>query len=184
MPDYLRVYRKGACVFFTVVTGKRMRVLTTETTRAALRAAIQTTRQSLPFQINAWVLLPDHLHCVWTLPDNDSDFSARWSMIKRLTSQTMMKHPDGHPGAPPSASQQKRKESGFWQRRFWDHVIRDEKDYCRHIDYLHWNPVKHGLVGQVRQWPYSSFHRHVAGGLYPLDWGRGVDPEDEPDFGE
>lgn len=184
MPDYRRVYRGGSCVFFTVVTGKRERVLTTETARTALRTAIQTTRQRLPFQIDAWVLLPDHLHCIWTLPENDANFSARWSMIKRLTSQAMMNRPNGHPGARPSPSQQRRKESGFWQRRFWDHVIRDQKDFCRHMDYLHWNPVKHGLVDEVRQWPYSSFHRHVTDGLYPLGWGRGIVRGNEPDFGE
>ncbi len=154
--------------FFTVNTRQRLPVLTEAPVRDALREAIRQTRLTAPFEIDAWVLLPDHLHCIWTLPQGDADFSMRWSKIKRYVSQQCGETFDfGNL----SASRTKRHELGLWQRRFWEHQIRDEADFARHADYIHWNPVKHGLVARAVDWPYSTFHRFVYDGVYAPDWG-------------
>ncbi len=179
MSDYRRTRITGGTYFFTVVTEMRRPILTTETVRAALREAIQQARTTLPFQIDAWVLLPDHLHCIWTLPEGDANFSARWAIIKRGVSGCCAEMVN----APQSDSGRKRNERAFWQRRFWEHQIQDDADMARHQDYIHWNPVKHGLVKAVKDWPYSSFHKHVAQGTYPSDWG-GSEVEVNGDFGE
>lgn len=165
MSDYRRAQDAGACYFFTLVTHQRQPLLTQPRLREALRLAIVQVRQRYPFNICAWVLLPDHLHCLWQLPEEVADYGLRWSMIKRLTSQAV-------PSAQGiSLSRRLRRESGLWQRRFWEHRIRDEADYCRHMDYLHWNPMRHGLVERVGDWPWSSYHRLVRDGIYPADWG-------------
>ena len=150
MPNYVRARIPGATYFFTLTTRGRQPVLTHGGVRTSLREAIDATRRRWPFAVDAWVLLPDHLHCLWTLPDTDADFSKRWSTIKRLTTQSV-----GH---------------SIWQPRFWEHVIRDETDFERHFNYIHWNPVKHGHVRAAAQWPYSTFHRFAAQGIYPPDW--------------
>ncbi len=128
------------------------------------------------------MLLPDHLHCIWTLPPNDADFGVRWAMIKRFVTKQCsaeLKRDEWM-----NQSKLKRKESTLWQRRFWEHQIRDERDYERHMDYLHYNPVKHGLVAKVTDWPHSTFHRYVRQGVYKEDWAV-VDSEQEPEgFGE
>lgn len=179
MPNYRRDDTKGGMYFFTVVTHRRQKLLCREMVRQALRAAIKAVRVSHPFTIKAWVLLPDHLHCIWTLPPGDADFSVRWSKIKRCVSrqcglETNRLHRCG----------QQRKESSLWQRRFWEHRIRDEQDYRRHMDYLHYNPVKHGLVAQVGDWPYSTFHRLVRQGIYEPDWAGVVSGQALTDTGE
>jgi putative transposase len=182
MPRYRRLKIEGATYFFTVNTHLRRPILTTEVVREALREGIMQLRQNMPFTIEAWVLLPDHIHTIWTLPPGDANYASRWAIIKREASKrwqsskgpTML-----------SASQQIRQETGFWQRRFWEHQIRDDIDFQRHLDYIHWNPVKHGYARKVADWPYSTFHRFLAQGLYPPDWG-GFDPDgkSETDFGE
>lgn len=144
--------------------------------QTALRHAIIETRKKLPFKIDAWVILPDHMHCIWTMPDNDGDYSKRWSMIKRLSSKQC---PQYH-----MVTHSKRQENGIWQRRFWEHTIRDDNDYERHMDYVHYNPVKHGYVQQVKAWQFSSFHRLVKQGVYDPDWGSDVVIDDAFDFGE
>jgi putative transposase len=169
MPEYRRVKTKGGTYFFTVITNLRQPLLTTECVRQALRQGIQRARQTLPFHIDGWVVLPDHLHSVWTLPLEDGNYAARWAIIKRQVSTLCGKQ--FKEIEIPSESKQRRKESGVWQRRYWEHQIRDDSDYERHMDYLHWNPVKHGYVRQVADWPFSSFHRLVAQGIYPPDWG-------------
>lgn len=136
--------------------------------RDALREAIRQTRLTAPFDIDAWVLLPDHLHCIWTLPQGDANFSMRWSMIKRYVSRQCG---DAFGVKEISSSRARRHESGLWQRRFWEHQIRDDGDFARHVDYIHWNPVKHGLAARAADWPYSTFHRFVRDGAYPSDWG-------------
>ena len=136
--------------------------------REAIKA-IQTTR---PFQIDAWVLLPEHLHCIWTLPEGDDDYSIRWSLIKGQFAKNVK--PLFYNAGQLSSSHLKKREFGIWQRRFWEHMIRDEKDFNRHIDYIHYNPVKHGLVMSVKDWPYSTFHRYVREGIYPNDWGEAM----------
>nr|WP_298116502.1 transposase [uncultured Pseudomonas sp.] len=166
MSNYRRARYAGACYFFTLVTHQRQPVLTQPRLREALRLAIERVRQGHPFSIHGWVLLPDHLHCLWQLPEGDTDYSRRWSMIKRLTSQAMPELSGSI-----SLSRNLRRESGLWQRRFWEHRIRDEQDYRQHLDYLHWNPVRHALVERVADWPWSSYHRLVREGIYPADWG-------------
>jgi putative transposase len=156
-----------------VVTYRRQRFLCDDDVRAALRAAITRVRAHRPFHIDAWVLLPEHLHAIWTLPADDADFSLRWAQIKRLVTRAC--------GARllrsewMGASKSKHRESTLWQRRFWEHQIRDERDYSRHMDYVHYNLLKHGHVLRVADWPYSSFHRLVGEGMYPRDWGAALD---------
>lgn len=170
MPNYRRANVKGGTYFFTVATFRRLPILTEAPVRMALREAIEKTRISHPFQIDAWVLLPDHLHCIWTLPEGDADFSMRWSKIKRHVSQQCC---DTFGSKETSDSRSKRHESGIWQRRFWEHQIRDDNDFERHVDYVHWNPVKHGLAARASDWPYSTFHRFARNGVYSLNWGLG-----------
>jgi len=152
MPDYKRLYIEGGTYFFTLVTARRAPVFAEPGTRLILRTAIQKVRCRHPFEIVGMVILPDHLHALWRLPAGDSDFSIRWRLIK--THMTRY------------AGQGKR----LWQARYGEHAIRDEHDLSHHLDYLHWNPVKHGLVERVQDWPWSSFHRYVAAGVYPVDW--------------
>ena len=131
---------------------------------ATLREAIAKTRQSRPCIIDAFVVLPDHLHAVWTLPPGDADFSTRWRLIKSHFVRALPKRERLGP------VRVARSERGIWQRRFWEHLIRDEADYSRHVEYCYINPVKHGLVTKVRDWPHSSFHRDARAGMVPLDW--------------
>lgn len=157
----------GTSFFFTLITYHRRPILCDEPIRTALRDAIQIVRRSMPFDIDGWVLLPDHMHCVWTLPPDEADFSQRWSQIKRRVSKDC-----GHVyKLRGSDAAERRGEATIWQRRFWEHRIRSDIDMQRHMDYLHYNPVKHGHVEQVSMWPYSTFHRYVKNGVYPLDWG-------------
>jgi putative transposase len=174
MSRYRRSSLAGGTYFFTVVTYRRQTILCDEMMRDALRSAIESVRVSRPFTIDAWVLLPDHLHCIWTLPEGDADFSTRWMMIKRKVSiacAAQYERPEWL-----TASKQKHRESTIWQRRFWEHQIRDDEDYAKHLDYLHYNPVKHGLVDHTKDWRYSSFHRYVKNGLYNENWGLSFDP--------
>jgi putative transposase len=130
-----------------------------------LRTAFRETRKDHPFTVDGIVVLPDHLHCLWQLPDGDDDFSLRWRLIKLRFSLRI------DTGERISSSRERKAERGIWQRRYWEHAIRDETDYQTHLDYIHYNPVKHGLVHAAKDWPYSSFHRYVKKGFYPLDWG-------------
>ena len=170
MSHYRRSRAAGASYFFTVNTYRRKALLTHPEIRTALHEAIEHVREQLPFTIDAWVLLPDHLHAIWTLPPGDAAFGKRWGMIKASVSRRCTNFVK--PGQ--AMSRVKRHEIDFWQRRFWKHQIRDDLDFERHVDYVHYNPVKHLLVEQVSQWPYSTFHRYVSERVYPLDWG--VDP--------
>ena len=168
MSRYRRAITTGASYFFTVVTYRRQRILCDEPIRNALRVAIEKVRASHPFEINAWVLLPDHLHCVWTLPEGDADFSSRWMKIKRSVSLACGEEYRRDDWV--TQSKLKHRESTLWQRRFWEHQIRDTEDFARHVDYIHFNPVKHGQVQRVVDWPYSTFHRYARNGIYVPDW--------------
>jgi putative transposase len=168
MPDYRRAVVPGGTFFFTVVTEGRSPILCSDSSRSFLRAAIEECRQRFPFEIEAFVLLPDHLHPIWRLPDDDSDFSKRWSIIKRRFSQQYVASGDAEQSI--SESKKRNNRVGVWQRRFWEHAIRDDDDLRSHLDYIHYNPVKHGLVSCPHLWPYSSFHRFVKAGLYEKDW--------------
>ena len=175
MPEYRRLSTPGTCYFFTVnLADRRSDLLIREI--AALRSAVAQTRRRHAFAIDAWVVLPDHLHAMWTLPEGDSDFSTRWASIKRLFS---WQQPGGEAR---SWSRVAKRERGIWQRRFWEHMIRDESDFRAHVDYIHFNPVKHGLVSHPSLWPYSTFHRAVARGDVPESWGS--NPDTTADFAE
>ena len=149
---YRRSFQPGGTFFFTVVTANRRPIFAAADAVGLLRESFRTVRKARHFDIDAIVILPDHLHCIWTLPDGDADFMTRWRLIKTWFS----------------------KHSAFkniWQHRYWEHLLRDERDFEHHVDYIHFNPVRHGLVNRVVEWPYSSFHQYVARGMYPVDWG-------------
>ena len=182
MSTYRRAKTTGGTYFFTVVTFRRQHILCDDHVRAALREAIHAIRAVCPFTIDGLVLLPDHLHCIWTLPPDDADFGKRWAMIKRFV--TKQCGPTLLRDEWLTDSKRRRNESTLWQRRFWEHTIRDETDYLRHMEYLHYNPVKHGLVKSVKDWQFSTFHRYVKEGVYPEDWGGRGDEEAGENFGE
>ena len=168
MTEYRRFQHPGATWFFTVNLVERHgnRLLTERID--LLRMAFTHVKAKHPYEIDAVVILPEHLHCILTLPDGDSDFSTRWGLIKAYFSRHIAK------GERISQSREKRGERGLWQRRFWEHLIRDERDYRQHIDYIHWNPVKHGWARYVKDWPHSSFHGYVKRGMYPENWGNEI----------
>lgn len=155
----------GRDVFFTVNLLERFPNDLLITYIDILRNVVPDVRKKRPFVIDAWVVLPDHLHCVWTLPPGDDDFTNRWRLIKQGFSKALPITERR------SAVRKARGERGIWQRRFWEHVIRNDADYAAHVDYCHINPFKHGYVPRVADWPYSTFHRYVDRGIYPLDWG-------------
>lgn len=178
MATFRRVFRPGATWFFTAAAARRRPLLTDPRVISAFGIAMREVRDMLPFSMPAWVILPDHLHVIWTLPEGDTDYPRRWSILKRRTSQLA--------GLPPMAracSMVARRESGLWQRRYWEHLIRDADDLRRHVDYIHFNPVKHGHVDAAVSWPYSSFARHLRTGIYPPDW-RAARDMDTVDAGE
>jgi len=178
--QYRRTKTPGGTYFFTVVTFRRRRFLCEPDNVELLRTAFRTVKSIRPFTIDAFVLLPDHLHCLWTLPPGDKDYSLRWGEIKKYFT---IHCPDRYK-LPTTASQQRKRAQTIWQPRFWEHQIRDDLDFEKHCDYIHWNPVKHDWVSRVGDWPYSSFHRFVRLGIYPPDW-TGI-PENPGDnnFGE
>ncbi|MGH8687032.1 MAG: REP-associated tyrosine transposase [Burkholderiales bacterium] len=163
MSSYRRARIAGGSYFFTVTLEDRMATLLVDHVDE-LRRAFAATRSESPFKIDAIVVMPNHLHCVWTLPEGDSDYSARWQRIKGRFSRKIPR------GEAISASRNHKRERGIWHRRYWEHLIRDDHDYETHVDYIHYNPVKHGLAGQVRDWQHSSFHRYVGAGVLPADW--------------
>lgn len=171
MPNYRRAYVPGGTFFFTVVTFERRPIFQWEENRALLGRSIRRCKAQWPFEVNAIVLLPDHLHAIWTLPRGDSNFSARWSVIKKEFTKAFLAA--GGTDYVVSEGKQKERRRGFWQRRFWEHLIEDEDDFQAHFDYIHYNPVKHGLVECPRDWGASSFHRWVQKGVYPNDWACG-----------
>ena len=172
MSRYRRQFT-GSTFFFVVVAYRRRPVFCEPMLRAALRDAIQTVRATRPFTVDAWVLFPDHMHCIWTMPESDRDYSTRWAEIKRFVVSAC--RDQFHAPRLLTTSGRKRQESTIWQRRFWEHQIRDELDMERHVDYIHFNPVKHGYVTSVCEWPHSTFHRYVRKGIYPKDWGGSPD---------
>ena len=163
MTNYRRNFVPGGSYFFTVNLADRRSRLLTENIDL-LRAAFRYARGRHPFAIDAIVVLPDHMHAIWTLPEGDFDFALRLRLIKSTFSR-------GFPtGERISQSRASKGERGIWQRRYWEHTLRDDNDVARHADYIHFNPIKHGCVRRVRDWPYSSFHRMVRLGIYPEGW--------------
>ncbi len=172
----MRNYRRnqdGSVFFFTLVTHERRPIMTTDLGRRALREAIHIVREDHPFTITAIVLLPDHLHAVLELPHGDSDYSKRWRLIK--SKFTRVWRENGGEEGDVSKSRARKGERGLWQRRFYEHTCRDEIDLKRCVDYCHVNPLKHGLVHKVVDWPWSSFHRYLKHGDYTNDWGSSVE---------
>jgi len=164
---YRRAKIEGGTFFFTIALADRpndslVRYID------HLRKAYKFVVDHYPFETVAICILPDHLHAIWSLPKGDWNFAVRWSLVKSKFSRALPT-PDLR-----SRSQIAKRDKGIWQRRYWEHVIRNDDDLVRHVDYIHFNPVKHGYVSQVREWPHSSFHRYVERGLLPLDWGGDV----------
>jgi putative transposase len=166
---YRRAFIPGGSFFFTVVTEKRRPLFHSADVVDTLRRAFQVVKSSRPFELDAIVVLPDYLHCIWSLPLGDHDFATRWRLIKTW----FTKHCDPALRTKPDLSLQARREQALWQHRYWEHALRDETDYARHVDYIHFNPVKHGHVFTALDWPHSSFRRYVEAGVYPADWGAG-----------
>ncbi|MCX5658633.1 MAG: transposase [Planctomycetota bacterium] len=164
MPNYRRWRVPGGTYFFTVTLHDRRRRLLTDHVDD-LRDAFRTTRENHPFHIDAIVILPEHLHCVWTLPKGDVDYSMRWNLIKGAFSRSLPRTET------PSKSRQRKRERSIWVRRFWEHTIGDEDDFAEHVDYIHYNPVKHGYVKRAIDWPHSSFHDYVKRGILDSAWG-------------
>lgn len=164
MTNYRRARFCGGYYFFTVLTYNRRRFLVDDLARECLRNVWQSVRQKRPFEAVAFCLMPEHLHCVWRLPEGDNDFSQRWLSIKKGFTRRYLK--TGGYESKQSLSREKKRERGIWQRRFWEHQIRDQEDLEKHVDYVHYNPVKHGLVEAVEDWPWSTYHRFVRDGSY------------------
>src|SRR5947209_8409395 len=175
MRNYRRAFVPGGCWFFTVNLLERRECLLVDHI-ASLREAGAATRRTYDFKIDALVVLRDHLHAAWTLPPGDSDFSTRWRLIKSRFLKMLPKEERR------SAIRVARNECGIWQRRLWEHLVRDEANCARHVEYCWINPLKHGLVTRVRDGPHSSFHRDARAGVVPLDWGGEI--EVSGNFGE
>ncbi|WP_010140980.1 REP-associated tyrosine transposase [Oceanicola sp. S124] len=163
MSRYIRPRLPGASIFFTVtLRDPGSDLLLREI--AALREAVMVERCRRPFAIDAWVVLPDHMHCLWTLPPGDADYPLRWQSIKAEFSRRVA------PRVPRSPGKQRRGELGIWQRRYWEHHIRDDADMQMHLRYCWADPVAHGLAQRPADWAFSSFHREVRAGLLRPDW--------------
>jgi len=160
---YRRANVSGACYFFTVNLADRKSRLLVEHVDL-LRAAVRHVKTAHPFVIDAMVIMPDHLHCLWTLPEGDDDFSTRWDLIKAGFSRQFTAIETISP------SRKTKGERGIWQRRFWEHLIRDDLDFERHVDYIHYNPVKHGYVQRPVDWPFSSIHRYIKSQIVNENW--------------
>jgi putative transposase len=166
----------GGSYFFTVVLSDRRSTLLTDHVDL-LRKVLRGVQTQQPFKLIAMVVLPDHLHCIWTLPEGDCDYPTRWKKLKADFSRGLPKYGDQ------LCIRQNKGERGIWQRRYWEHAIRNDQDWIKHMDYIHYNPVKHGYVTRVRDWPHSTFHQYVRLGIYPSDWGGGHD-NSKLSFGE
>jgi putative transposase len=174
--DYRRNFVPGGSFFFTVNLADRHSQRLIESIDS-LRRAFRHVRARHPFTLDAIVVMPEHLHAIWTLPVGDADYSTRWQLIKAVFSRGIEAVEQR------SKSRAAKDERGIWQRRYWEHTLRDESDFARHCDYIHFNPVKHGYVRTAHEWPYSSLHRFVKLGICPLDWASGAD-SDGSGFGE
>jgi len=176
MVRYRRNCIQHGTYFFTATLRDRRSMLLVEHVEA-LREAVRHMLDQRPCTIDAIVVLPDHIHAIWTLPEDDADYAGRWRLLKSGFTHAMVKAGIG-------LSRNAKGEYNLWQRRYWEHTIRDEEDFERHVDYIHFNPVRHGLVDRAIDWPHSSLHRFVRQGLCSSDWaGTEVEP-DEKMYGE
>jgi putative transposase len=177
MSNWRRVFEPGGTYCVTLVTENRAPILADQTGRAILRQTLRDCRLAWPFEILGIVLLPDHLHTLWCLPPGDSDYPRRLGWMKKEFTKAWLAR--GGAEQPVSESRKRHRRRGVLQRKYWEHAIRCEDDLHRHLDYVHYNPVKHGYVGCARDWPWSSFHRYLRAGVYTADWGCA-----ELDFGD
>src|SRR5262245_40615511 len=175
MPNFRRNYVPGGTFFFTVVTDRRARILCQAPARELLGSFLRQCQERWPMRTEAIVLLPDHLHTIWTLPLTDADFSKRWGWVKKEFTKAWL--PISGVEQPQTDGRIRDARRGVWQPKFWEHTIRDEVDLERHFDYIHYNPVKHGLVSRPCDWPWCSFHQWVRKGVYPPDWGCARSPD-------
>jgi putative transposase len=164
--NYRRSKSCGGTFFFTLVTYKRLKLFEDTRNVNLLRESIQKVKLTHPFKMEAYVLLPDHFHCIWTLPENDNDFSMRWRQIKSYFTRNFQQEK-----IPLYKARKNKKEQCIWQRRFWEHTIVNEKDFANHVDYIHYNPVKHGYVESPSAWLFSSIHYYIEKGIYSKSWG-------------
>ena len=174
---YRRAETKGGTYFFTVNLAERQNTLLVDEIDK-LRNVMNKVKQQHPYKLDAMVVLPDHLHVMWTLPSNDNDYATRWMLIKSGFSRQIPKQERIN------KSRKTKGERGIWQRRYWEHLIRDERDFERRVDYIHYNPVRHGYVERAADWPYSSIHRFITRGVVSKDWGFGGCHSDEGAYGE
>mgnify|MGYP002626268412 CR=1 FL=1 len=184
MSDFRRNFVSGGTYFFTCVTYQRQPILTSDLARRCLRHSIEKVQRRFPFAAIATVLLPDHWHTVWQLPEADSRYPLRWRRIKEEFTRSWLM--EGGRELEQTMSRKTHRHRGVWQKRYWEHTVRDERDLKKCVDYIHWNPRKHGLVSKVADWQWSSFHRFVAAGEYTATWGN-VDPApgwNAPEWGE
>ena len=173
MPNYRRTRIAGGTYFFTVVTFRRFPLLASSSAISALESSFGAVMACHPFTVEAMVIMPDHLHCIWTLPDGDHDFSTRWRLVKAGFSRANQRSPvERIP-----SSLLRKKEKGVWQQKFWEHCIRDDMDFNAHCDYIHYNPVKHRLAQSPAEWQHSTFGLFVQAGFYPRDWGHDISPQ-------
>ena len=187
MSNYRRAHIPGGTYFFTVKTENNAPIFADRDNALLLGQVIREAKQRWPFEVNAMVLLPDHLHAIWSLPQEDDDYPTRLGWLKKEFTKRYLGQ--GGNEQHTSASRKRYRRRGVWQRRYWEHTIEDEEDFDAHFDYVHWNPVKHKYVRCPGDWPHSSFHRWVAAGVYDIHWGCGqrvptslVNPD--RDFGE
>jgi len=173
---YRRPNAAGGTFFFTVILATRSSRLLTEQI-GLLRDVVRKVQRAHPFETVAMVVLPDHVHAIWRLPPGDCDYALRWSLVKAGFSRALDRNERI------ASSRERKRERGVWQRRYWEHQIRDDADLARHVDYIHFNPVKHGHVPAPSDWPYSSLHRYVRQGRLPHDWAANVNAPDAG-FGE
>ncbi|NOY67074.1 MAG: transposase [Gammaproteobacteria bacterium] len=173
---YRRAKTKGGTYFFTLNLANRRNTLLTDHIDA-LRLTINKIKHRHPFILDAMIVLPDHLHAIWTLPEHDTDYAKRWMLIKSGFSRQLPKN------EPINKSRRSKGERGIWQRRYWEHLIRNDVDYENHINYIHYNPVKHGHVKQANDWPYSSIHNYISRGILNKNWGYD-DRAENINFGE
>ena len=166
--QYRRAKVAGDSYIFTVVTHERHPIFRTAETVALFQTGLNLIKERHPFEIDAFVILPDHIHAIWTLPEGDADFSMRWRLVKEAFTKPFERQ---HQVSVPSASRRAKGEQAIWQRRFWEHVDRDDADYAAHVNYIHYNSVRHGLVSAARDWPHSSFFGWVERGIYEPYWG-------------
>lgn len=181
MSSYRRYFVPGGTYFFTLITEQREPLFDESIARSLLGQAMRLCLARHPVEVIAMVLLPEHLHAIWALPPGDQRYSMRWGWIKRKFSMDWIDA--GGRETTTSVVRRRERRRNFWQRRFWEHTIRDIADLEAHFDYIHYNPVKHGLVKAPRDWPWSTFHRWVRAGHYAIDWARQVDAEKLPGGG-